>query len=95
MISFFRQLHVKALLNIDVIDYSFINEDIAYIACKKLKLKFISLLKFRFLKDFDEKSTIFIIHVIYSFFIIQNYREALTLMLITKLNNHHFILNKF
>ena len=28
------------------------------------------------------------------FLIVQNHREALTFMLITKLNNHHFILNK-
>ena len=81
-------------MNIDVIDYLFIDEDIAHIACKELKLKFISLLKFRFLKSFDDKSITFIIHVIYSFFIIQNHREALTFMLITKLNNHHFILSK-
>ena len=82
-------------MNINVIDYSFINEDIAHIACKELKLKFVFLLKFRFLKSFDDKSIIFIIHVIYFFFIVQNHREALTLMLITKLNNHYFILNKF
>ena len=82
-------------MNIDVIDYLFINEDIAHIACKELELKFISLLKFRFLKSFDDKSTIFITHVIYFSFIVQNHRKTLTLMLITKLNNHHFILNKF
>ena len=53
------------------------------------------MLKFRFLKDFDDKSTTFIIHVIYLFLIIQNHYEALTFILITKLNNHYFILNKF
>ena len=95
MISLFRQLHVKTLLNIDAIDYLFINEDIAHIACKKLKLKFVFLLKFRSLKGFDGKSTTFIIHVIYFFLIVQNHRKALTLMLITKLNNHHLILSKF
>ena len=82
-------------MNIDVIDYSFIDEDIAHIACKELELKFVFLLKFWSLKSFDDKLTTFIIYVIYSFFIIQNHREALAFMLITKLNNHYFILNKF
>ena len=95
LISFFRQLHVKVLLNIDIINYSFRNENIAHIACKEFKLKFIFLLKFWFLKNFDDKSITFIIYVIYSFFIVQNHCEALTLMLITKLNNHHLILSKF
>ena len=80
-------------MNIDVIDYSFIDEDIAHILCKEFKLKFVFLLKLRFLKDFDGKSIIFIIHVI--FFIVQNHCKILMFMLITKLNNHYFILNKF
>ena len=94
LISFFRQLYIKALLNIDVIDYSFIDKDIARIACNEFKLKLILLLKSRFLKDFDDKFTTFIIYVIYSFFIVQNYCELLIFILITKLNNYYFILNK-
>ena len=82
-------------MNINVINYLFINKDIVYIACKEFKLKLVFLLKFRFLKNFDDKSITFIIHVIYSFFIIQNHCEALTFMLIIKLNNHYFILSKF
>ena len=81
-------------MNIDIIDYSFINKDIAHLACKELKLKFVSLLKSWFLKSFDGKSIILIIHIIYSFFIVQNHRKALTFMLIMKLNNHYFILSK-
>ena len=53
------------------------------------------MLKFWSLEDFNGKSIIFIIHVIYSFFIVQNHREALMFMLIIKLSNHHLILNKF
>ena len=95
LFSFFKQLHVKILLNINVIDYSFIDENIARIVCDKFDIKLVALQKFKFLKNFNDRMIELITYVIYFNFILQNHIESLASMFIIKLKNHQFILNKF
>ena len=94
LFSFFKQLHVKTLLNIDAIDYSFIDENIARIVCDKFDIKLVALQKFKSLKDFNDRMIESITHVIYFNFTLQNHIESLASMLIIKLKNHQLILDK-
>ena len=92
--SLSRQLHVKALLNIDAIDYSFIDEDIARIVCDKFDIEPVALQKPKPLKDFNGRMAEPVTHAIYPNLTLQNHTESLAPMLITKLGNHQLILGK-
>ena len=94
LFSLSRQLHVKALLNIDAIDYSFIDEDIARIVCDKFDIEPVALQKPRPLKGFNGRMAEPITHAIYLSLTLQNHTESLAPMLITKLGNHQLILGK-
>jgi hypothetical protein len=61
---------IKAMINNDCIDYSFIDIVIAQKVCDSLKINSLKLNKFREMKDYDERRNKDIIHVIYSFIII-------------------------
>jgi molybdopterin/thiamine biosynthesis adenylyltransferase len=86
---------IKAMIDNECIDYSFIDIDIAHKVCELLKTEFLQLNKFREMKDYDETRNKDIIHVIYSFMIIQNHTENCTSMMIIKLDQHSIILEKF
>jgi hypothetical protein len=86
---------IKAMIDNDCIDYSFIDIDIAQQVCEALEISFLKLNKFREVKNYDERRSKDITHAIYSFMIIQNHIESSISMMITKLDQHSIILSKF
>ena len=63
--------------------------------CEKLQITFQQLLKFKFIREFDDKSKIIVTHVIYFIMTVNRHRKNLISLLITKLRNHKLILKKF
>jgi hypothetical protein len=90
-----NEYKIKAMINNQCIDYSFININIAHKVCELLRIKFLQLNKFREMKNYDERKNKNIIHVIYSFMIIQDHTKNCTSMMITKLDQHSIILERF
>ena len=86
---------MQFLLDIDVIDYVFINKKIAYLVCQKLNIVFIRLLHSRYIRYFNEKNIKSIIDVIYSILTIQNHKKITIFLFIIKINEHFLILNLF
>jgi hypothetical protein len=76
---------IKAMIDNDCIDYSFIDIDIAQQVCEALEISFLKLNKFREVKSYDERKSKNIIHAIYSLMIIQNHTESSISMMITRL----------
>jgi hypothetical protein len=66
---------IKAMIDNDCINYSFIDIDIAQQICEALEISLLKLNKLREVKNYDEKRNKDIIHAIYSFMIIQNHTE--------------------
>jgi hypothetical protein len=85
---------IKAMIDNECIDYSFIDIDIAHQVCEALKISFLKLNKSREVKSYDERRNKNITHVIYSSMIIQNHTKSSIFMMITKLDQHSIILNK-
>jgi hypothetical protein len=85
---------IIAMINIDVIEYAFIDESIAQSLCETLKIESIQLLKKRSVKAYDERKDQVITHVIYSKMIIQKHVESLISMLIIRLDQQALILDK-
>jgi hypothetical protein len=73
---------IKAIIDNDCTDYSFIDIDVAQRVCEVLEISFLYMNKSCEVKKYDEKRTTNITHVIYSF------------MMITKLDQHSIILKK-
>ncbi len=58
---------LKSLINIKAADYSFIDEVITQIVCDKLQIKFLTLIKAKSIREFNDHYTKkFITYVIYS-----------------------------
>jgi hypothetical protein len=89
-----NKIFIIAMINIDVIEYAFIDESIAQSLCKILKIESVQLIKKRLIKVYDERKDQVIIHVIYSKMIIQEHTKNLTFMLIIRLEQQTFILEK-
>jgi hypothetical protein len=53
------------MINIDVIEYAFVDESVAQALCEVLKIEFVQLIKKRLIKIYDERKDQIIIHVIY------------------------------
>ena len=85
---------IKTLKNIDVSDYSFIDQDIAHIICDKLKFVLVSLFKFKHFVCFDDRMIKFVIHAIYFTFIVKNHNEFICFMFVIHIKNHSLILKK-
>jgi hypothetical protein len=85
---------IITIINIDVIEYAFIDESIAQSICDILKIEFVQLIKKRFIKIYDERKNQIIIYVIYSKMIIQEHIENFIFMLIIKLKQQTLILEK-
>ncbi len=83
-----------AMIDIDVIEYAFVDESIAQSLCEALKIESVQLIKKRLIKIYDDRKDQIIIHVIYSKMIIQRHTESLTSMLIIKLEQQTLILDK-
>jgi hypothetical protein len=84
----------KAMIDNDCIDYFFIDIVIAQKVCDSLRIIYLKLNKSREMKNYDERRNKDIIHVIYSFMIIQNHVENSISMMIIKLDQHSIILKK-
>ena len=82
------------LLNIDSTEHAFIDEKFVQEICEKLQITFQQLLKFKFIREFDDKSKIIVTHVIYFIMTVNKHRKNLISLLITKLRNHKLILKK-
>jgi hypothetical protein len=85
---------IKTMIDNDCIDYSFIDIDVAHKVCELLSIKSLRLNKSREIKNYNEKRNKNIIHVIYSFMIIQNHIESFVFMMIIKFDQHSIILRK-
>jgi hypothetical protein len=85
---------IKAMIDNDCIDYSFIDIDIAQKVCDSLSINSLKLNKSREVKSYDERRNKDMTHVIYSFMTIQNHTKSFIFMMITKLNQHLIILEK-
>jgi hypothetical protein len=85
---------IKAMIDNECIDYSFIDTDIAHQVCEALEINFLKLNKSREVKNYDERRSKNITHVIYSFMFIQNHTKNSISMMITKLDQHSIILDK-
>jgi hypothetical protein len=90
-----KKYKIKAMIDNECIDYSFIDIDIAHKVCELLKIEFLQLNKFREVKNYDERKSKNITHVIYSSTIIQNHTETCISMMIIKFDQHSIILEKF
>ena len=82
------------LLNTDSTKHAFIDEKFAREVCEKLQIAFQQLLKFKFIREFDDRSEITVTHVIYSIMTVSRHRKNLISLLITKLRNYKLILKK-
>jgi hypothetical protein len=82
------------MINIDVIEYAFIDELIAQSICDILKIESVQLIRKRLVRVYDERKDQIITHVIYSKMIIQEHIESLIFMLIIKLRQQILILEK-
>ncbi len=85
---------IRAMIDNDCTDYSFIDIDIAQKVCDSLNISSLKLNKSREMKSYDERKSKNIIHVIYSFMIIQNHTKSSIFMMIIKFDQHSIILNK-
>jgi hypothetical protein len=83
-----------AMINIDVIEYAFVDESIAQSLCETLKIELVQLIKKRLIKVYDERKDQIITHVIYSKMTIQEHIESLIFMLIIKLRQQILIFEK-
>ena len=82
-------------MNTEATEYAFINEETAQIVCHNLSIKFLFLLKFRSLKDFDENLTFTLVtHAIYLNLTVHNHSEFTAFILIIKLSSYFIILSK-
>jgi hypothetical protein len=89
-----NQYLVKAMIDNDCINYSFVNSTIVRSICEILKISSMKLNKSRKIKKHDERISNSITYVIYSRMIIRNHVESFTLLLIIKLDQHDIILEK-
>jgi len=86
---------LKSLIDIEVADYSFIDEVIAQIVYDQLQIEFLTLIKAKSIREFDDHyAKKLITHVIYSNLTVQDYMIDIASMLITRLNQHQMILEK-
>jgi hypothetical protein len=95
ILDFKNKYKIKAMINNECIDYSFIDIDIAHKVCELLRVESLQLNKSREVKSYDEKRDKNIIRVIYLFMTIQDHIESCISMMIIKINQHLIILDKF
>ncbi len=85
-----------SLIDSDSVTHMLIHANLVNKVCKKLEIQFISLIKEKLIRDYDEK--IFkkiIIHKILFNLIIKSHKKLTISMLIVDINHHEVILNKF
>ncbi len=86
---------LKSLIDIEAADYSFIDEVIAQIVYDQLQIEFLTLIKAKSIREFDDHyAKKLITHVIYLNLTVQDHTIDTASMLITWLNQHQMILEK-
>ncbi len=86
---------LKSLIDTEAADYSFIDELIAQNVCDHLQIKFLSLIKLKSIREFnDHYAKKLITHAIYSNLTVQDHMKRFIFMLITQLDQHQMILEK-
>jgi len=86
---------LKSLIDTEAADYSFIDELIAQNVCDHLQIKFLSLIKLKSIREFnDHYAKKLITHAIYLNLTVQDHIKHFISMLITQLNQHQMILEK-
>ena len=88
------EFKITALLNIDSSEHAFIDKEFARKVCNKLNILFQELIKVKFIRKYDKKTDIVILHVIYFILTVNDHRKNLTFLLIIKLKNHKLILKR-
>ena len=86
-----EKIKITVLLDIRVTKYFFINPSIACCVCDKLQIEPIRLSKPKVIWGFDSKQALNVIYTIYSTMTVQDHKETITSMLITKLSQHQII----
>ncbi len=75
---------LKSLIDIEAADYSFINKVTVQIVCDQLQIEFLTLIKAKSIREFDDHyAKKLIIHVIYLNLTVQDHTINITFMLIT------------
>ncbi len=86
---------LKSLINIESADYSFIDKLIMQNVCDHLQIEFLSLIKLKSIRKFDDHyAKKFITSAIYSNLTVQDYMKHFVFILITWLDQHQMILEK-
>ena len=89
-----KEIKTFVLLNIDNSKIAIIDTKFAQKTCNKLNISFQKLIKVKFIRNYNERIDLFIMHVIYFIMTVNKHRKNLTSLLITKLKNHKLILKK-
>ena len=87
--------NLRSLIDSDSVAHMLIHDNLVNKVCKKLEIQFISLIKEKLIRDYDEK--IFkkiIIHKILFNLIIESHKKLTISMLIADINHHEVILSK-
>jgi len=83
------------LIDIEATDYSFIDELIVQNIYDHLQIEFLSLIKLKSIREFDDHyAKKLITHAIYSNLTVQDHMKRFVFMLITRLDQHQIILEK-
>jgi hypothetical protein len=77
---------VRAMIDNDCTNYSFVKSAILRRICEALNIRLVKLNKSRKMKNYDERMSESITHVIYSRMIIRDHVESFIFLLITKLD---------
>jgi len=86
---------LKSLIDTEAADYSFIDELIAQNVYDHLQIKFLTLIKAKSIREFNNHyAKKLITHVIYLNLTVQDHTIDTAFMLITQLNQHQMILEK-
>jgi len=87
---------LKLLIDIEAADYSFIDELIAQNVCDHLQIESLSLIKLKSIRKFDDHyAKKLITHAIYSNLTVQDHMKCFISMLITQLNQHQIVRDRF
>jgi len=86
---------LKSLIDIEAVDYLFIDELITQNVCDHLQIEFLSLIKLKSIRKFDDHyAKKLITHAIYLNLTVQDHMKCFVFMLIIWLNQHQMILEK-
>jgi len=90
-----QSFNLHSLINNDLIIYIIIHINLVEWVCEELEIQFISLIKEKLIKEYDEKIFKKIItYKILLNLIIKSYKKLMISMLITDINHHEVILSK-